>query len=93
MVAGTLLIGGTILLLGGVILLEDGVLPADSVWVAGTVWQAVSKSSSKTTANKADKKRYFFMESQPFSKIRQKYYLYLQYTTHFLSCNYKTITV
>lgn len=84
MVASTLLIGGTILLLegvilllGGVILLEDGVLPADSAWVVGTVWQAVSKSSNKITANKAGKKRYFFMESQPFAKIRQVSRLYL----------------
>lgn len=66
---GTLLVGGTTLLLGGVTLLEDGILLANSVSPVGTVWQAVNKSSM-TNANKADKKRYFFIESQPFTRIR-----------------------
>ena len=70
---GTLLVGGTTLLLdGGVTLLEeDGVLERVLSSSVDAVWQAVSTSNSKTTISRADKKRYFFIGSQPFSKIRK----------------------
>ena len=78
MVTGTLLVGGTALLVGGATLLDGGVILLEEEGVlagasssVGIVWQAVNKSNSKTNANKAGKKRYFFIESQPFTKIRQ----------------------
>lgn len=69
LIGGTLLAGGATLLLGGVTLLEDGVLLVGLSVPAGAAWQAVSKSSNKTVANKADKIRDFFTEPQPFSEM------------------------
>ena len=81
LVAGTLVAGVLVagmLLDRGVRLLEDGTLAM--LWSSlGATWQAVSRSSSKTTVSRADKKRYFFIGSQPFTKIRKTSSLCLYY--------------